>query len=148
MAFTPGIQTINFLAADLATNTDIVLNDITGFTFNVGATKRIKWVLRGVFSTGATGGFRFLANSTTLPTSYNAEWQVVDDTTPATFQDAQLAQADFTNASAVATNYILTAKGCIIANAATVFSIQFAQNNSTANAITLRAGMTLELWQF
>lgn len=148
MAFTQGIQTINLLAADLATNTDIVLNDITGFTFNLGAGKRLEWELRGVFTTGATGGFRFAANSTVAATTYNAEWQAVDETTPATFQDAQIAQADFTNASAVATNYTLTAKGCIVAAAATVVSFQFAQNNSTANNITLRAGMTLKLIQF
>lgn len=148
MPFTQGIQTINLLAADLATNTDIVLNDITGFTFNVGAGKRIEWELSGVFTTGATGGFRFAANSTTAPTTYSAKWQAVDETTPATFQDAQIAQADFTNASAVATNYLLTASGVLVANTATVFSLQFAQNNSTANNITLRAGMVMILWQF
>lgn len=148
MAFTQGIQTINLLAADLATNTDIVLGDITGFTFSLGAGRRLKWELRGIFSTGATGGFRFRCNSTAAPTTYNAEWRVVEETTPATFNDAQIAAADFTNASAVASNYIIWAKGNIIANAATVVSMQFAQNNSTANDITLRAGMTWEIWQY
>jgi len=148
MAFTQGIQTINILAAALSTNTDIVLNDITGFTFNLGAGKRIRWKLSGVVTLGATGGFRFAANSTTAPTTYSALWQIVDETTPATFQDAQIAQADFTNASAVAANYLLTGSGTVVANTATVFSLQFAQNNSTANNITLNAGMTMELWQF
>lgn len=148
MAFTQGIQTINVLAANQSTNTNITPADITGFTFNVGAAKRIEWELRGVVTTGATGGFRLLAHSTVAPTIYNAEWQIVDETTPATFQDAQLVEAAFTNASAVATNYILTARGSIVAAAATVFSIQFAQNNSTANNITMNAGMTLAIWQF
>lgn len=148
MPFTQGIPIINVLAANLSTNTDIVPNDITGFTFNLGAGKRIKWELRGVMTTGATGGFRLVANSTVAATTYNAEWQAVDENTPATFQDAQLVQADFTNASAVATNYTLTGRGEITAAAATVFSIQFAQNNSTANNITMNAGMTLEIWQF
>jgi hypothetical protein len=148
MPFTQGIQTINILTANLSTNTDIVPNDITGFTFNLGAGKRLEWELRGVVTTGATGGFRLVANSTVAATTYNAEWQIVDETTPATFQDAQIAQADFTNASAVATNYNLIARGCIVAAAATVFSIQFAQNNSTANNITMNAGMTLKLIQF
>lgn len=148
MAFTQGIQTVNELEADLATNTDIVLNDITGFTFNLAAGKRINWQLTGIFTTGATGGFRFRANTTTAPTRYNAQFFVRDVTTPASFQDAQLAAADFTNASAVATNYTLTAFGVLVANTATVFSIQFAQNNSTANNITMRAGMVLKLWQF
>jgi hypothetical protein len=148
MAFTQGIQTLNELTADLATNTDIILNDITGFTFALGANKRIKWQLTGIFSTGATGGFRFRANSTTAPTRYTAQWFVRDVTTPASFEAAQLAAADFTNASAVATDYTLTAFGVLVANTATTFSIQFAQNNSTANNITMRAGMILELWQF
>lgn len=148
MAFTQGIQTINVLAANQSTNTNIVPADITGFTFNIGAGKRIEWELRGVVTTGATGGFRFQAHNTSAPTTYNAEWQIVDETTPATFQDAQLVEADFTNASAVATNYLLQAKGSVIANAATTFSIKFAQNNSTANNITMNAGMTLVIWQF
>lgn len=147
MPFTQGIQTINPLLADLATNTDIVLNDITGFSFLIGAGKRIRWELSGVVTTGATGGFRFAANNTSAPTAYSALWQMVDETTPATFQDAQIAQADFTNASAVATNYLLTASGVVVANLATTFSLQFAQNNSTANNITLRAGMVMTLWQ-
>lgn len=148
MAFTGGIRTINVLAADLATNTDIVLGDVTGFTFNLAAGKQLRWKVRGVFTLGATGGFRFRANSSAAPTAYNAEYTVVDETTPATFNDAQSAAADFTNASAVAGNYTLDAEGYIIANAATVFSFQFAQNNSTANNITLLRGMTIELVQF
>ncbi len=148
MAFTPGIYTLNVLAADLATSADIVLNDVTGFAFALGAGKQLKWKVRGVFTLGATGGFRFRANSSAAPTAYNAEFAVTDVTTPATFNAAQSAAADFTNASAVAGNYSLDAEGYIIANAATTFSFQFAQNNSTANAITLLRGMTIEIWQF
>lgn len=148
MAFTQGIQTINILAADQSTNTDIVPDDITGFTIALRSGARLEWELRGVFTLGATGGFRFQANSTSAPATYNAEYTVVDETTPTTFNDAQIAQADFTDASAVAGNYLLSAKGCIVANAATTFSIKFAQNNSTANAIIMRAGMTLKLIQF
>lgn len=148
MAFAQGIKTINVLAADLATSADIVLNDVTGFTFDLAAAKQLWWRVRGVFTLGATGGFRFRANSSAAPTAYNAEFAVIDVTTPATFFAAQSAAADFTNASAVASNYSLNASGYIIANAATTFSFQFAQNNSTANAITLLRGMTMELWQF
>lgn len=148
MAFTPGIQTINFLAANLATNTDIVPDDVTGFSFLLGAGRRIKWRVNGVFTLGATGGFRFQAHNTSAPTTYNALYQVTDITTPATFNDAQSVEADFTNASAVASAYKLIAEGVVIANAATTFSFKFAQNNSTANNITLLAGMTMEIWQF
>jgi hypothetical protein len=146
--FTPGIKTINVLAQDQAVNTNITPADVTGFTIDVPAGGRIQWRVRGVFSTGATGGFRFLAHCTSAPTTYNAEYTVVDVTTPATHNDAQIAEAAFTDASAVATNYILEASGEVTANAATTFSFQFAQNNSTANNITMRAGMTLEVWRF
>lgn len=148
MSFTPGIQTINTLAAIQSTNTNIVPADITGFTFNLGAAKKLEFELRAIVTTGATGGFRLLAHCTVAPTIYNAEWQIVDETTPATFQDAQLVEAAFTNASAVATNYILTCRGCIVAAAATVFSMQFAQNNSTANNISINAGATFKIIQF
>lgn len=148
MAFTQGIQTINRLAAIQSTNTNIVPADITGFTFSLGAGKALEFEFRAIVTTGATGGFRLLAHCTVAPTIYNAEWQIVDETTPATFQDAQLVEAAFTNASAVATNYILTCRGSIVAAAATVFSIQFAQNNSTANNISINAGATLKLIQF
>lgn len=148
MPFTQGIQRINVLAADLSTNTDIVPNDITGFTIALAAGARIRWRVRGVFSTGATGGFRFLAHSTAAPTVYNAEFAVNDVTTPANFFTAQLVEAAFANASAVATNYRLLAEGVIEAAAATTFSFQFAQENSTANNITMRRGMTFEVWQY
>lgn len=147
MAFVTGITTVNFLAANQAVVSSIVPVDITGFTFNLGAGRRLMWELWGIFSLGATGGFRFLAHSTTVPTTYNATFQVVDETTPTTFQDAQIAEAAFTNASAVASNYIVTASGLIVANAATVFSLQFAQNNSTANAMTMLAGARIRLTQ-
>lgn len=148
MGFTPGIQTINSLAADqLATNT-IVLANMTGFTFTVGPNRSIKWALQGIFTTGATGGFRFRANTSVAAALYTATWAIDDVTTPAAFKAAQLAAADFTNASAVATNYIIEAAGFVTAPAAgTILSLQFAQNNATANPITLRAGLTLSVWQ-
>lgn len=148
MAFTQGIQTINLLAANQAVVSSVTPVDVTGFTFLVGAGKRIEWEIEGVFSTGATGGFRFLAHNTSAPTTYNALFSVVEETTPAPFNDAQITEAAFTNASAVASNYLLTAKGVVVANAATTFSFQFAQNNSTANAITMLAGAVMKLWQF
>lgn len=148
MSFTQGIQTINVLAANQPVVSSVVPVDITGFTFTLGAGKRLQWELDGGMSTGATGGFRLLAHCTVAPTTYQAKFQVVDETTPATFQDEQVAEAAFTNASAVATNYLVHADGCITAAAQTVFSIQFAQNNSTVNAINMLANMVLKLWQF
>jgi hypothetical protein len=155
MSFTQGIQSINCLLADQPVASSVALIDIgstgvgnTPFSKSLPAGARIQWELEGIFSLGATGGFRLLAHSTVAPTIYNATFQVVDETTPATFQDAQVVEAAFTNASAVASNYILNAFGTIVAAGATVFSLQFAQNNSTVNPITLLKGMTFKVWQF
>ncbi len=147
MAFAPGIQSINFLAIAQAVTSSVVLVDATGFTKAIGAGTKLYVEVDGVFTLGATGGFRFRINSSSAPTTYNAGFQVVDETTPATFNDAQAAAADFTNASAVASNYTLRAWAEIVANAATTVSFQFAQNNSTANPITLLAGFVIKLWQ-
>lgn len=150
MAFNTGIQTINVLAANQAVTNSITNVDITGFTFNLEAGKQLRWQLRGIFSLGATGGFRFRANSTTTPTAILTEGVAVDLTTPATFNFGtnNPLGADFTNAAAVSSTYTLLMNGYIIANTATVFSLQFAQNNATGNAITVQRGVTLELWQF
>lgn len=152
MAFTQGIQTTNLLATSQVVTNSVTPVDVTGFTKALSAGNRLYWEVTGVFSTAATGGFRFLAHSTSAPTTYNALFQVVDITTAAPagtpYITAQVAEAAFTNASAVATNYLLIASGNIVANAATTFSFQFAQNNAQANNITMLAGMVMKLWQY
>jgi hypothetical protein len=148
MAFTSGIQSMNNLAADQPVASSIVPVDITGFTKSLPAGARIKWRVQGIFTLGATGGFRFLAHNTSAPATYNATFLVIDETTPARFQDVQTTEAAFANASAVAGNYSFRAFGTVIANAATTFSIQFAQNTSDVLPITMLKGMTIEIWQF
>lgn len=155
MSFTQGIQSITSLISDQTVASSVTPVDIgstgtgnTAFSKNLGASTRWQWELEGIFTLGATGGFRFLAHSTVAPTTYNATFQVVDETTPATFQDAQLVEAAFTNASAVAGNYILKAFGTIVAAGATVFSLQMAQNNSQVTGILLNKGCTFKIWQY
>lgn len=155
MSFTQGLQIINALTADQTVASSVTPVDIgssgtgnTAFSKSLAASTRYQWELEGIFTLGATGGFRFLAHSTVAPTTYNATFQVVDETTPATFQDTQLTEAAFTNASAVAGNYILKAFGTIMAAGATVFSLQMAQNNSQVTGIVMNKGCTFKLWQF
>lgn len=148
MPFAQGIITENFLAANQAVSSSIVPVDVTGFTFNLAAGKKLMWEVQGGFSLGATGGFRLLAHTTTAPTTYNATFQIVDETTPTTHQDFQTVEAAFANASAVASNYILNANGIVVANTACVFSFQFAQNTSDALPITMLAGLRIRLTQF
>jgi hypothetical protein len=152
MAFAQGIQTINQVAAagQVVTNS-VTPVDVTGFSFLIQAGKKIYWEVDGAFSTAATGGFRFLAHNTSAPTLYIATFSIIDITTAAPagtpYNTTQTTEAAFTNASAVATNYILSAKGIVIANAATTFSFQFAQNNAQANNITILGGTVFKLWQ-
>jgi hypothetical protein len=152
MPFKQGIQIINPLTADQSVTNSVVPVDITGFSIALLAGERLYWEVTGVFSTAVIGGWRFLAHSTAAPTKYNAIFDVVDITTAApagtTYNDAQVAEAAFTNLSAVATNYQLNAKGNLIANGATTFSFQFAQNNAQANNITMLAGMVMKLLRY
>jgi len=148
MPFQQGIQITNVLAADQAVASSIVPVDVTGFSFILGAAKRLYWNIAAIFTLGATGGFRFLAHNTSAPTVYNAAFNVQQATTPASFGLAQFAEAAFANASAVAATYQLFAQGFVLANAQTTFSFQFAQNTSDVLPITIKAGAVLQLWQF
>lgn len=156
MPFIPGIQNIVQLAANSAVTNSVTPVDIGNGTTNafskaIAAGKTLYWEVSAIFSTAATGGFRFLAHNTSAPTTYNATFNIIDITTAAPagtpYNTVQTTEAAFTNASAVATNYQLYAYGSIIANAATTFSVQFAQNNAQANSITILAGATMRLWQ-
>lgn len=148
---TPGIQTIVELNADLPLENSIVLSPIPGFQFPIGPNKGIKWELRGIFTLGPTGGFRFRAAATNTVglNAYNAEWIVVANGATASFASADLTPTDFTDPAAVAKEYITLNRGEVTAGPlGSQFSIQFAQNNATLDAIILRSGLTLSIWQF
>lgn len=127
----------------------IVLVNVTSMVTPIAASERRKIEISGAFTLGATGGFRFNLAVPAGGVVYNVYWKVREETTPLDFEDIQLAAADFTNASAVASNYWLTMTANII-NGSTAGNVQlmFAQNNSTANAITLLRGMTIEVSNF
>lgn len=114
------------------------------FSVAVAAGARISWEVKALFTLGATGGFRFLANGPAAPTAYNAQFKIVDLTTAAPagtpFNFGQAAEAAVANASAVAGTYQLLAYGTVVANAAGTFAFQFAQNTSDVLAITILAG--------
>jgi hypothetical protein len=148
MPFQQGLQTTNVLVSDQQVASSVVPVDITGFSFLLGAAKRIYWNVAAIFTLGATGGFRFLAHSTQAPTTYNAAFNVQQATTPSSFGLAQFAEAAFANASAVAATYQLYAQGFLLANAATTFSFQFAQNTSDVLPIVIKAGAVIQIWQF
>lgn len=124
------------------------------FSINLRANDRIRWEIMALFTLGATGGFRFVANGPAAPTTYNASY-VVNSTSSAApavgerLLGAQTAEADFANASAVAATYQLFAYGTFLNGAnAGAFAIQFAQNTSDVLPITLLAGATFSVWQF
>lgn len=150
----PSIFQINTLVAPFPITSSVVPLTIgsvgTGnlpFTYNLPALKRIYWELRGLFTLGATGGFRFLAHCSAAPANYNAQISVEENTTPATFRVNQVAEAAFANASAVAATYAVRATGSVTAAAAaTVFSLQFAQNTADVLTATIVPGATFKLW--
>lgn len=149
MPFAQGIRTINVLANNQPVTSNVTPADMTGFSFVLGAGRRLAWILNAVFTLGATGGFRFLAHFTQTPTTYNAIFNAGQATTPAVFQLAQSSEAVFANAAAVAATYQLNASGFILnGNTSGTFSFQVAQNTSDANTLTVLAGATLQLWQF
>lgn len=127
----------------------IVLVNVTSMVTPIAVNERRKIEISGAFTLGATGGFRFNLAVPAGGVVYNVYWKVREETTPLDFEDIQVANADFTNASAVASNYWLTMTANII-NGATAGNVQllFAQNNSTANPITLLRGMTIECSNF
>jgi hypothetical protein len=138
-----GIVNRQILDAALATNTDIVLGTITGMTFDVIAAQQAFAKFWLPFTLGATGGFRFNFVVPAAFTSFLATYAVIDTVTANTlFSDVQVTNAaDFTNASAVAGEYILQITLSLTngVNAGAV-ALQFAQNNSTANNITMLRG--------
>jgi hypothetical protein len=149
MPFAQGIRTINVLLNNQVVTSNATPADITGFNFVLGAARKIYWALTGIFTLGATGGFRFLAHFTQSPTTYNATFNIRQETTPSVFGLVQSAESVFANAAAVAATYQLHADGFILNGATSgTFSFQIAQNTVDANSLTMLAGATLQLWQF
>jgi hypothetical protein len=134
------------LAANQPVTSSIVPVTITGFSVPVAINQRIAWKLYGGFSLGATGGFRFAVTPPAGIGAININYQISENATPATFQDILVANANITNAAAVADDYRLLMFGSLeIGATAGNVLFQFAQNNSTANPITLYEGLTLEV---
>src|SRR5688500_10328550 len=155
----PAIFSFEALRADHPVPSSVVpvTVGITGvgnfpFAVTLRAGDRIAWEVIGLFTLGATGGFRFVANGPAAPTTYNTQYNINDlsSATPAVggrFVNGQTAEADFANASAVATTYQLQAHGSFLngLNAGT-FAFQFAQNTADVLPITLLAGATFKVW--
>lgn len=156
----PFIPTIEILLANDPVASSIVpitigaTNQPTApFSVNLRAGDRIAWEIIALFYLGATGGFRFLANAPAAPAVFNAQFNIVDLTTGAPagtpFNFGQTAEAAVANASAVAGNYQLRARGSVINGAtAGAFAFQFAQNTSDVLPITILAGAIFRIWQF
>lgn len=156
----PSIQNIEILLADDPVVSSIVpvtigaANQPTApFAVSLRAGDRIAWEVIALFSLGATGGFRFLANAPAAPTVFNAQFNIVDLTTGAPagtpFNFGQTAETAVANASAVAGTYQLRAWGSVINGVtAGTFAFQFAQNTSDVLPITILAGAIFKVWRF
>lgn len=133
-------------ATQTVTGSVVLVNvtDLSAIPIGAGQKAKLKWWIP--FSLGATGGFRFFILTPGAPTSVTASFKVTDCTTANTFFAAvQTAMADFTNASAVAGNYI----GEIILDinnvTAGTISLQYAQNNAQATNNIIQIGAALEV---
>lgn len=135
-----------FKAAAQSVVSSTALVDITGFVVPVAVGQVVHWELDGLFTLGATGGFRFQPTCPAGITDISSGWYSAEAVTPTRLDFPATTQTPFTNAAAVAATYIVKAKGSFTVGAtAGNFSMQFAQNNSTANAIAIVAGMTLKV---
>lgn len=132
-------------ATQTVTNSVAPVN-ITDLPFAIGASQRAKarwWI---PFTLGATGGFRFLITTPALPTSVTASYKVFDCTTANTFFAAvQTVLAAFTNASAVAGNYIAEIELDINNVTAGTVALQFAQNNAQATNFDIQIGASCDV---
>lgn len=151
--FKPELTTIIELDTDMVITNNNVLAAITDgtnvFQFALGVGKRIAWKLKAIVSLGATGGFKFLAHNSQAASIYNAAWTMIDGVTPATYNAAQLAEANFANAAAHAVDLQLEAWGVVVNGAtADVFTLEAAQNSADAASMTIRKGAILEVIQY
>lgn len=128
------------------TPVDIV--DLSGFSLAPGQKAHLVWWIP--FALGATGGFRFLFLASQTPVSNTVSMEVIDCTTANTiFAQVQTAlpTVAFTNASAVAGNYIAKVVADINGHAtlAGTVGLQYAQNNATANANVIQIGASCDV---
>lgn len=140
------VQRQNLEAAQTVT-ASTALVDVTGFTIPVLAGKVYHFRAKGLFTVGATGGFKFRLDGPAAPTSYQNIQTVIDGVTAspgALICDPITALADFANALAVAGDHSFEMEGQMIPSIDGTLKLQFACN-SAANAITLARGMYFEI---
>jgi len=145
-----GIRSIYRLAASQTVAASVTLVDATGITYPITAAaigQKIHFKIKGGFTLGATGGFKFRVDGPALPTNYQNNQVVTDGVTAApgsVIANCIVALTDFANAMAVAGNHILEMEGDFVPSAAGDLKLQFACN-SAANAIILLQGLTMEI---
>lgn len=133
-------------ATQTVTNSIVPVNVTDLAAIPIGENQKANFTWWIPFSLGATGGFRFLITTPAAPTSVTASYKVFDCTTANTFFAAvQTALAAFTNASAVAGNYIAEIKLDIDNVTAGTVSLQYAQNNAQATNNVIQIGASLDV---
>lgn len=133
-------------ATQTVTNSDALVNVTDLAAIPIGASQKAKFRWWVPFSLGATGGFRFFILTPGAPTSVTASFEVIDCTTANTlFAAVQTAMAAFTNASAVAGNYIGKIELDIDNVTAGTVSLQYAQNNAQATNNTIQIGASCDV---
>lgn len=142
-----GVRNTFFNATAQSVASSIALVDVTGLSLlPIGASQTAKFTFEVPFSIGATGGFRFNFTVPAAPTYVMADFQVLRYATPTVFGDNQTTLANFSNASAVASECKLFATLFIVnGTTAGTVALQFAQENADTPAITILRGASCEV---
>lgn len=152
-----GIRQIFRLGSSQAVAASTVLVDLVGtapatltpITFPISAAaigQKLHYRIKGGFTLGATGGFKFRLDGP-ASTNYQNSQTVTDGVTAspgAIIANCITALADFANALAVAGNHQLDMEGDFVPSAAGNLKLQFACN-SAANGITVLQGLVMEV---
>lgn len=144
-----GIRSIYRLAASQTVAASVTLVDLTAITYPISASaigSKIHFRIKGGFTLGATGGFKFRLDGPTSTNYQNCE-TVTDGVTAApgsVVASCITTLTDFANALAVAGNHILEMEGDFVPSAAGNLKLQFACN-SAANSIIMLQGLVMEI---
>lgn len=148
MAQQPGLRTITFLAADVATVSSTVLANVTGMVFPAAAATKYCIELTLPFSlAGVASGFKFQITLPAAPTYYLQNTFVVADDATITLERTDLATTAIGNTLANAGNHVIKVYAFLIAGVAGNVQLQWAQNVSDVGAATLLKGAVMNITQ-
>lgn len=146
-----GIKTFYSVAANVTFTTNVTLATV-GLTTAIAAGQRLKFRAWVPITVGATGGVRYevIGSAGVVITGGFIETiKLFNTVAPSLTTSALTANAAFTNALANAGTHWLEIEGDFTnSGTAGTLDLQFAQNTSDANTLTVLKGGTMDVTQF